>query len=218
VRRLLAPHSWTSRRKGRSATLATNKSAAFGGAFGAVGVQLTNMSNWLLRRRPKLRNWATFAPKGQVGRCGRRANRAGLTGREGAGLLGQLLGEEPEVEEPQQRRRSVGPDARRSRACRAPAQHQDAAMVTTLNDRWRVIADDLQWIAQKRRKDSGRGAWESVIFCQTRGGLIANIGYEAYGVGDRPRRLARAKIAATPASSGTRRSAGRDGGGVGRSP
>ena len=52
-----------------------------------------------------------------------------------------------------------------------------------LNDRFQVTADALQWIVQKHRKDCGRGSWESVIFCQTRGGLIANIGYEVFGVG-----------------------------------
>jgi hypothetical protein len=38
--------------------------------------------------------------------------------------------------------------------------------------------DDLQWIVQKRRKDSGRGEWKSIIFCRTRDSLIANLGYE----------------------------------------
>jgi hypothetical protein len=49
-----------------------------------------------------------------------------------------------------------------------------------LNERWRVTADGLQWIVQKRRK---RGTWGGAIFCQTKAGLLANLGYEVYGVG-----------------------------------
>jgi hypothetical protein len=39
-------------------------------------------------------------------------------------------------------------------------------------------------IVQKRRKASGRGAWESIIYCQTRDGLIANIGYAVFDIGE----------------------------------
>jgi hypothetical protein len=56
-----------------------------------------------------------------------------------------------------------------------------AAHPLQLNERFRVTADELQWIVQKRRN---RGTWEGVIFCRTRDGLIANIGYEVFGVGE----------------------------------
>jgi hypothetical protein len=50
-----------------------------------------------------------------------------------------------------------------------------------LNERWQVTADGVQWIVQKHRKDSaGHGAWKSVIFCQTKAGLLANIGFEVF--------------------------------------
>jgi hypothetical protein len=49
-----------------------------------------------------------------------------------------------------------------------------------LNDRWRVTSDNMQWIIQRRRR---RGTWEGVVFCQTRAGLMANIGYEVFGIG-----------------------------------
>jgi hypothetical protein len=45
----------------------------------------------------------------------------------------------------------------------------------TLNESWRVTADDLQYIVQRR---SNRGTWEGVIFCQTKAGLMAHLGYE----------------------------------------
>jgi hypothetical protein len=49
-----------------------------------------------------------------------------------------------------------------------------------LNERHRVTADGLQWIVQKRRKASGRSDWASIIFCQTKAGLMANLGYEVF--------------------------------------
>jgi hypothetical protein len=49
-----------------------------------------------------------------------------------------------------------------------------------LNDRWRVTADGLQWIAQKL-KPTGR--WLPVIYCQTQARLMANLRYKVSGVG-----------------------------------
>jgi hypothetical protein len=50
-----------------------------------------------------------------------------------------------------------------------------------LNERFRVTADGLQWIVQKRYKDD---KWINVIYCQTKAGLGANLGYEVYRVGE----------------------------------
>lgn len=71
-----------------------------------------------------------------------------------------------------------------------------------LNALCRVTEDELQWIVQRRRKDSGRGGWQSVIYCQTKAGLLACIGYECYrDRRDRSRRLAQPETAScTPAA------------------
>jgi hypothetical protein len=53
-----------------------------------------------------------------------------------------------------------------------------------LIDRGRVTADGLQWIVQKRQKDLGRGAWESVIYCQSKPCMLQSIGWEVYRVGE----------------------------------
>lgn len=48
-------------------------------------------------------------------------------------------------------------------------------VVAVLNDRWRVIVckDSIQWILQKRRRDTLK--WDGESYCMTRQGLLRNI-------------------------------------------
>jgi hypothetical protein len=54
------------------------------------------------------------------------------------------------------------------------------ALPLRLNQDHQLVADELQWIVQRRIKDSGRGCWRSI---RTRDGLIANLGSEVFRVG-----------------------------------
>jgi hypothetical protein len=44
-------------------------------------------------------------------------------------------------------------------------------VVVTLDDRTRVIAADIQWIIQERRRN-GAHPWHSVYFCRSKAGLL----------------------------------------------
>src|SRR5512132_1854953 len=44
-------------------------------------------------------------------------------------------------------------------------------VVVALDDKTRVIAADIQWIIQKRRRNGSNG-WEGVYFCRSKAGLL----------------------------------------------
>ena len=74
----------------------------------------------------------------------------------------------------------------------ALTRHQELPLPLALNQHFRVTADDMQWIVQKRRE---RGTWEGVIYAQTLADLVANMGFEVFGVGEsRSRGLYQAEI------------------------
>ena len=57
-----------------------------------------------------------------------------------------------------------------------------APTVVVLNNRWRIVDDDLQWILQYRRRNRGRSdgsedsrSWEGKRFCRTRTTLLRDI-------------------------------------------
>jgi hypothetical protein len=82
-----------------------------GGLFGALGVQLSGLSDDLLRAHPQLARWATSAPRGKAGAVAGALIGLGLVAAKQSGMLGNLLGAEPTLEEPTQRRTSIGPAA-----------------------------------------------------------------------------------------------------------
>jgi hypothetical protein len=46
--------------------------------------------------------------------------------------------------------------------------YASAAVITQLNERWRVRDDPLQWILERRTGDQ----WQSRSFCRTKAGLL----------------------------------------------
>jgi len=88
-----------------------------GGLFGALGVQLSGMSDDLLRSHPQLARWVTSAPRGKVGTAIGLALGLGLIAAKERGLPfaadleNWLTGAEPEPEPAPQRRTSIGPNA-----------------------------------------------------------------------------------------------------------
>ena len=58
----------------------------------------------------------------------------------------------------------------------APA-HPSNCLVAQLNERWRVVADPLQWILQKRKgtPSKKKSGWQGSSFCRTRKALLRNI-------------------------------------------
>ena len=93
--------------------------------FGALGVQLSGISDDLLRSHPQLARWATSAPKGRIGTAIGLALGLGLIAAKERGLPfaadleGWMFGGPERAPEQPQNRTSVGPSAVASPAASA---------------------------------------------------------------------------------------------------